>query len=72
MAWDLGDWQACPIGGQTGLKMLPRRATRSCRSNSACRRNVPANHRFPEYRVKAPVSRDRQLSRKENIAASYL
>ena len=24
MTWGLGDWQACPIGGQTGLKMLPR------------------------------------------------
>ena len=23
MTWGLADWQACPIGGQTGLKIFP-------------------------------------------------
>jgi len=29
MTWGLADWQACPIGGQTGLKMLPRLTRRT-------------------------------------------
>ena|GEM_PF-1443467 len=28
MTWGLADWQACPIGGQTGLKILPRLTAR--------------------------------------------